>query len=99
MKMDGDVSNSPVKYRFAKAKRLQNAALEALVDNAFNLAQNARESGDFGFGYKTLLELERLSAQPELVKLAVNIYCFKMAAIKYQARQQTFALNENKTNF
>ena len=66
LKMENDFSNSPMKYRFAKAKRLQNVAMESLIDNAFNLAQNARENGDFGFGYRTLLELERLGAQPQL---------------------------------
>ena len=61
--MDQDVSKSPMKYRFAKSKRIQNMGLETLVDNAFNLVREARENADFGFGYKTLLELEQLSAQ------------------------------------
>ena len=58
MNIENGIKSSPSKYRFAKSKSIQKSSLEALMVNAFQLVQTAHENEDFGFGYKTLLELE-----------------------------------------
>ena len=52
--------NSPSKVRLSKSKAIQKISLEALITNSFQLVQNAHDNEDFGFGYKTLLELDKV---------------------------------------
>lgn len=52
--------SSPSKVRLSKSKAIQKISLEALITNSFQLVENAHDNEDFGFGYKTLLELDKV---------------------------------------